>query len=204
MFEDFRWGFNWWSDLLDSLIHTTHNYTLYSHLHTPMSTVTSSLIIAQYQLPTADIPLPVHGHSYKLLTVTAYMMEFQWFTNSPTNSMHSLHFNDSGWWPSNTTFLHNCSRSLYPTNSVQVKVILQLTVSRPVCPGVRKSSGIHDQFFFPFLSFFRQLWAFYYGAPSLTRGQVCNLQSITFNCFKFEAPLIWRLRFPYLLSPGTG
>jgi hypothetical protein len=60
----------------------------------------------------------------------------------------------------------------------KVKVISWPIVSQPVCPGIRPPSGTHNQFFFfllpwkicsdilPFSSC---------GAPSLTRGRVCNL-----------------------------
>jgi hypothetical protein len=53
----------------------------------------------------------------------------------------------------------------------EVEVNLQLTVSRPVCLGVRIPSGAHDQ-----ISFILTIAGFLImGAPSLTRGWVCNL-----------------------------
>jgi hypothetical protein len=52
---------------------------------------------------------------------------------------------------------------------------LILTDSWPVCPGVRYPSGTRDQFFFLLEISFRQLWLCYFVAPSLMRGQVCNL-----------------------------
>jgi hypothetical protein len=55
---------------------------------------------------------------------------------------------------------------------VEVEVKLQPTVSRPVCLGVRHPSRTRDQLFF--------LLVCYFVAPSLTRGQVCNL---LYNCF---------------------
>jgi hypothetical protein len=55
------------------------------------------------------------------------------------------------------------------------KVILRLTVSRPVRLGVRHPSGTRDQLFFLLEIFFKQLWVCYFVAPSLTRGRVCNL-----------------------------
>jgi hypothetical protein len=36
----------------------------------------------------------------------------------------------------------------HPPSKVEVEVILRLTVSRPVCPGVRPSSGAPDHFLF--------------------------------------------------------
>jgi hypothetical protein len=56
-----------------------------------------------------------------------------------------------------------------------VEVTLRPTVSRPVCPGVRRPSGTSDQFFFLLEIFFRQLRVCYFVTPSLTRGRVCNL-----------------------------
>jgi hypothetical protein len=64
--------------------------------------------------------------------------------------------------------------SLKP-QEVEVEVTLLPTVSRPVHPGVRHTSGTRDQFFFVLEIFFRQLRVCYFLAPSLTRGRVCNL-----------------------------
>jgi hypothetical protein len=106
---------------------------------------------------------------------------------------------------------------------VDVEVNLQLTVSRPVCLGVRHPSGTRDQFFFLLEISFRQLRVCYFVAPSLTRGWVCNL---LYNCF-WPLPeqsllghspaelaaifycLIWDSlnlegQVPVLISPGTG
>jgi hypothetical protein len=51
---------------------------------------------------------------------------------------------------------------------------------RPLCPGVRHPSGTRDQFFFLLKISFRQLRVYYFVAPSLMRGRVCNL---LYNCF---------------------
>jgi hypothetical protein len=59
------------------------------------------------------------------------------------------------------------------------------------------------------------LLSFIYWAPSLTRGQVCNLQcnhSIVrvaqnpkpYFTVSSETPSTWKARFPYLYPPGTG
>jgi hypothetical protein len=64
---------------------------------------------------------------------------------------------------------------LSPLYSGKVKVTLRPTVSRPAQLGVRHPSGTCDQFFFLLKIFFRQLWVCYFVAPSLTRGQICNL-----------------------------
>jgi hypothetical protein len=60
-------------------------------------------------------------------------------------------------------------------NEVEVEVNLRPTVSRPVCPGVRRIFGTRDQFFFLLEISFRQLRLCYFVASSLTRGRVCNL-----------------------------
>jgi hypothetical protein len=60
------------------------------------------------------------------------------------------------------------------------EVNLRPTVSRPVCPGVRRPSGTCDQFFFLLEISFRQLRLCYFVAAYLTRGWICNLLS---NCF---------------------
>jgi hypothetical protein len=58
---------------------------------------------------------------------------------------------------------------------VEDEVNLRPTVSRSICPGVRRRSGTRDQFFFPLEISVRQLRFCYFVAPSLTRGRVCNL-----------------------------
>jgi hypothetical protein len=63
----------------------------------------------------------------------------------------------------------------FPNLEVEVEVNLRPTVSRPMCPGVRRPSGTHDQFFFLLEISFRQLWLCYFVAPSLTRRRICNL-----------------------------
>jgi hypothetical protein len=65
--------------------------------------------------------------------------------------------------------------SLKTHRTVEVEVNLRPTVSRSVCLGVRRPSGTSDQFFFLLEISFRQLRVCYFVAPSLTRGQVCNL-----------------------------
>jgi hypothetical protein len=59
--------------------------------------------------------------------------------------------------------------SLLDEEEVEVEVKLRATVSRPVCPGVRRPSGTCDQFFFLLEISFRQLRLCYFVAPSLTR-----------------------------------
>jgi hypothetical protein len=56
---------------------------------------------------------------------------------------------------------------------VEVNFLLLPTVSRPVCVGVR-----HPPIWCPWPDFItvRQLRACWCGAPSVTRGRVCNLQ----------------------------
>jgi hypothetical protein len=56
----------------------------------------------------------------------------------------------------------------------------------------------------------RKLRSCFCGAPSLTRGRVCNLQCnhsvvrVAQNPVSSETPRTWRARFPYLYPPGTG
>jgi hypothetical protein len=63
---------------------------------------------------------------------------------------------------------------------VEVEVNLRPTVSRQACLGVIHLSGARDQFFFLLEISFRQLRVYYFVAPSLTRGRICNL---LYNCF---------------------
>jgi hypothetical protein len=106
---------------------------------------------------------------------------------------------------------------------VEVEVNLRRTVSRPVCPGVRRPSGTRDQFFFLLEISFRQLRLCYFVTPSLTRGRVCNVlvqllldlaRAVTLGSksrrthshilLSSETLPIWRARSPYLYPPGTG
>jgi hypothetical protein len=61
------------------------------------------------------------------------------------------------------------------SNTVEVEVNLRPTVSRPVCPGVRRPSGTRDQYLFILEISFRQLRLCYFVVHSLTRGRVCYL-----------------------------
>jgi hypothetical protein len=114
---------------------------------------------------------------------------------------------------------------LQPTvpNEVEVEVNLRPTVSRPVCLGVRRSSGTRDQFFFLLEIFFRELRVCDFVAPFLTRGRVCNLlynclwalpeQSLSgpspaelraiFYCLIWDSPNL-EGQVPVFISPGTG
>jgi hypothetical protein len=99
----------------------------------------------------------------------------------------------------------------------QLKVILQLTVSRPVCPGIRPPSGVRYQFSFSpleiiFKSFFfkmrRPLWGedgsviYWYKcywvlpAPSLSGPSHAELDAISYcliwDSIPFLSPLISR------------
>jgi hypothetical protein len=106
---------------------------------------------------------------------------------------------------------------------VRIKVILQLTVSRPVCPCIRQAFGTRDQFVFHYMEIiFRQFGVFCHGAVSPTRGRVCNLQlllglpSAVFlrseSCeihnhilfSQFYTPPNQRAKFLYLFPPKTG
>jgi hypothetical protein len=84
----------------------------------------------------------------------------------------------------------------YPSrlDEVEVEINLRSTVSRPVYLGVRCPSGTRDQFFFLLEISFRQLWGYYFVAPSLTRGRACNL---LYNCF-------WALPEHSLLGRSTA
>jgi hypothetical protein len=83
-------------------------------------------------------------------------------------------------------------------NQVKVKVTLRPTVSRPVCPGVRRPSGTCDQFFFLLEISFRQLRVCNFVASSLTRGRVCNL---LYNCLELEFVL---RPFVFGIEPPLG
>jgi hypothetical protein len=71
--------------------------------------------------------------------------------------------------------LYSCDKHFYFCSVVEVAVNLRPTVSRSVCLDIRRPFGTSDQFFFLLEISFRQLRVFYFVAPSLTRGWVCNL-----------------------------
>jgi hypothetical protein len=100
---------------------------------------------------------------------------------------------------------------------IKVKVTLRPTVSQPVRLGVRRPSGIRDQFLFILEIFFRLIRVCYFVTPSLTRGQVCNLLLLLVLASAvprysrpyltvpiLETPPTWRTRTPYFYPPGTG
>jgi hypothetical protein len=55
---------------------------------------------------------------------------------------------------------------------LSLSLMLRPTVSQPVCPVIKHPSGAYDLIFI----IVWQLWVCWFGAPSLTRGQVCHLQ----------------------------
>jgi hypothetical protein len=75
--------------------------------------------------------------------------------------------------------------------SFEVEVNLRSTVIRSVCLGVRHPSGTRDKFFFLLEISFRQLRVYYFVAPSLTRGRICNLLYNSFWAL-LEQPLLGR------------
>jgi hypothetical protein len=96
-----------------------------------------------------------------------------WIYNLPMPQRTSLETNVvlSQFWTSSTVLF---------LVQVEVEVKLRPTFNRPVCLGVRHSSGTQDQFFFLLEIFFRQLRVCYFIETFLTRGRVCNL---LYNCF---------------------
>jgi hypothetical protein len=117
----------------------------------------------------------------------------------------------------------HCHQCLVHCKRFEVEVNLRPSVSRPVCPGVRRPSGTYDKFFFLLEISFRQLRLCYFVAPFLTKGRVCNLleqlllslaRAVTLgskSCRTHGHILLshlrrptWRARFPYLYPTGTG
>jgi hypothetical protein len=87
--------------------------------------------------------------SPRLVTGIALNFPFSIFCNNPTETMVTM-FNIIG---------------------VEDKLKLRPTVNRPVCLCVELPSGTHDQILFQYW----QLRISWYGAPSMTRGWICNL-----------------------------
>jgi hypothetical protein len=87
------------------------------------------------------------------------------------------------------------------------RLIFRLTV----CLGIEHPCGTCDQILLPV----GMLLSSFCGAPSLTRGRVCNLQCShlmvrdaqnpkPYSTVSSETPPTWRSRFPYLYPPGRG
>jgi hypothetical protein len=60
---------------------------------------------------------------------------------------------------------------------LSLSLMLRPTLSRPVCLGIKHSSGAYDQIFIAVRNteYVWQLRSWFCGVPSLTRGQVCLL-----------------------------
>jgi hypothetical protein len=75
--------------------------------------------------------------------------------------------------------LRICSQELLPLDHrgglVAVAVNLRSTLSRPVCPGVSRPSGICDQFFFLLDISFRHLRVCNFVAPSLDLNLILSV-----------------------------
>jgi hypothetical protein len=89
------------------------------------------------------------------------------------------------WWIGHMTLIYHVLLSrvppVEPEQWVSEWVNLRPTVSRPVCPGVRRPSRTCDQFFFLLEISFRHLRFYKFVAPFLTRGRVWKL---LYNCFR--------------------
>jgi hypothetical protein len=100
----------------------------------------------------------------------------------------------------------------------QNKVMLWLTVSWPVCLGVKHLPEAQDHIFVTV----RELWVCWCGVTFLTSGCVCHLHLLLalgsavilrsesywthdhIYCLRFGTPSAWRARSPYLNPPVSG
>jgi hypothetical protein len=119
--------------------------------------------------------------SWNLCTNSAFALRPMKTTENFDRFGRSQDHPDANWLLANSPALNTkalilviiCAVFSFEVEEVEVK--LRPTVSRSVRPGVRYPSGTRDQFFFPLVTYFRQLRVCYFVAPSLKRGRVCNL-----------------------------
>jgi hypothetical protein len=166
-YGDYRRVLDWWSDLFDALIqHMTTRYnsllytqTQHTHKHTLMSIVTSSLAVARWRLPTAEVPLRLCSRtapasasrfSQQQLITTELQQSCNSLSHSLTNSLHS-----TDWLTDWLTVLHITSRHgpnrkhrsllLFPIVAVERSLFANLRVvaqQRFCMPQYKECTGI--------------------------------------------------------------
>jgi hypothetical protein len=167
---------------------TTVNYNIVTDLHNLHSLHASlfSLSAIVFITHSLDHTLQIKP---SVRTVSLHMTNFPWLSLKHLNSLKYT--------------------AEYSNPFLSLSLMLWLTVSWPVCLGIKHPSGAYDQIFISVRNteYVWQLRSWFRGAPSLTRGRVCLLyvplalpaQSFSgpsplglepvFYCLKFETSL---------------